>query len=141
MDEPENIRINQFREKEPVFTRKNIGKSFHSVVDGSFLSREKVMRMVPFLLFLLLLAVFYITNIFYAEKTIREIDDAKQELKELQYEFITAKSDLMTKSKRSEIAKDLENEGIKESSIPPRKLYINRADTLETKTENNRSGQ
>ena len=125
MEEEEKIQTNQYKGKEYVITRKNISRSFHSVVDGSFLTRDKVMGLVPFLLFLLFLAILYITNIFYAEKTIREIDDSKQQLKELQYEFITSKSDLMNKSKCSEIVKNLEDEGIKESTIPPRKLYIN----------------
>jgi hypothetical protein len=101
-----------------------VGKSIHSVVDGSFLTRDKVIGLIPFLLFLLLLAILYISNIYYAEKTIREIDDARQELKELQYEFITSKSDLMNKSKRSEVGRRLESEGIRESTVPPERLYI-----------------
>ncbi len=124
MEENEKIRVNNLKEKDPVMTRKNLGRSIHSVVDGTFLTRDKVMRMVPFILFLVILAIFYISNIYYAERTIRDIDDTRQELKELQYEYITSKSDLMYRSKRSQVARSLEEEGIKESTVPPQRIYI-----------------
>jgi hypothetical protein len=129
MEQAEKIKTNTFKGKDPVITKKNLGRSIHSVVDGSFLTRDKVVGLVPFLIFLLFLAILYISNIYYAEKSIREIDDTKEELKELQYEFITSKSELMSKSKRSEIARMLESEGINESTIPPGRLYIKDAES------------
>ena len=81
---------------------------------------------IGFLLFLLLLAILYISNIYWAEKTIREIDDAQKEIKELRYEYITSKSELMSKSKRSEVARSLEEDGIKESMVPPGRINISR---------------
>jgi len=124
MKEKDQIQANTFKEQEPVITKKNIGKSIHSVVDGSFLTRDKIIGLVPFLLFLVALAILYISNIYYAEKTIRQIDDSRRELKELQFEHITSKSGLMSKSKRSEVGKSLENEGLKESTVPPYRIYI-----------------
>ena len=116
--------------REPVITRKRVGRSFHSVVDGSFLTRDAFLRLIPFLLFLLVLAILYISNIYYAEKTIREIEDARREVKELRYEYITSKSDLMSKSKRSEVARSLETEGLRESTVPPGRIYIRRDSTV-----------
>ena len=124
MKEKEQIKANTFNEEEPALTKKNIGKSIHSVVDGSFLTRDKIICLVPFLLFLVALAILYISNIYYAEKTIRRIDDSRRELKELQFEYITSKSGLVSKSKRSEVAKSLENEGLKESITPPYRIYV-----------------
>ena len=114
----------------PRVTRKAVGKSIHSVVDGSFLTRDAFIRLVPFLLFLLFLAILYISNVYRAERTIREIDDAQKELKELRYEFITSKSELMGKSKRSEVSMNLEDEGLRESTVPPGKIYISKDTSL-----------
>jgi hypothetical protein len=121
---------NELKNNQSKVRRKTVGKSIHSVVDGSFLTRDAFLRLVPFLLFLLILAVLYISNIYYAEKTNREIDDAQKELKELRYEFITSKSELMGKSKRSEVARDLEGLGIKESTVPPGRIYIGKDSIL-----------
>ena len=43
----------------------------------------------------------------------------KKELNELRSEYITVKSSLMKKSNQSEVAKELETEGIKELRTPP----------------------
>lgn len=122
MEEQDQIKGNTL--KEPAIKKKKIGKSIHSVVDGTFLTRQNIISLVPFLLFLVALAIMYISNIYYAEKIIREIDDANREVKELQFEYITSKSELMSKSKRSEVAKSLDDEGIKESTVPPGRIYI-----------------
>jgi hypothetical protein len=129
MGTEDKIRTNTRRSEEPSPNKKSVGKSIHSVVDGSFLTRDSFLRFVPFLLFLLVLAILYISNIYYAEQTIREIDDARKEIKELRYEFITSKSDLMSKSKRSEVAKSLQEEGITESTVPPQRIYLRKDST------------
>jgi hypothetical protein len=129
MIKEQKIRTNTLKGKDPIISRRKVGRSINSVVDGSFLTRDKVVGMIPFLLFLLILAILYISNIYRAEKTIRAIDDAKTTLKELQYEFITSKSDLMNMSKRSEVAERLDSTGIKESTVPPERLYINAEST------------
>jgi hypothetical protein len=103
---------------------KNMEKSLQALLDGSFLTRDRVIRLLPFLLFLTLIAVIYISNIYYAEGTQRESDHIQTELKELRYEYITAKSGLMYKSKQSEVAKNLESTDIIESTTPPVKIII-----------------
>jgi len=79
---------------------------------------------LPFLFFLTMLAVIYITNSYYAERTIRNIEKTKTDLKELRTEHISVKSEMMFKSKQSEIAVKLIPYGIKESVIPPIKIFI-----------------
>lgn len=100
-----------------------MGSSLHSIVDGSFLTRENLVKQVPFILFLTLVALFYIANSFNAEKTIIDISRTKKELQELRYEYITTKSNLMFHSKQSEVAAKLKNSGLKESLEPPVKIY------------------
>lgn len=99
-------------------------KSFLDIMGGRVLSRNNTRKFLPFLFFLALLAVIYIGNTFYAEKKIREINELKKELEELRYDYITSKSELMFRSKQSEIAKMLIPTGIKESKEPPRKIHL-----------------
>ncbi|HYJ37456.1 MAG TPA: FtsL-like putative cell division protein [Chitinophagaceae bacterium] len=78
-----------------------------------------IVQNVPFFLFLTLLAVIYIYNGHYADKTIRNINKVSNELKELQYEYKTLKSEVMFRSKQSELAKAVAPLGLKELVIPP----------------------
>jgi hypothetical protein len=80
------------------------------------------MDILPFVAFISLLAILYISNTFYAEKTMRKINSLNIELKELKAESITARSDRMFKSKQSEVAKEAEKIGLKESIEPPVKI-------------------
>jgi hypothetical protein len=78
-----------------------------------------VVRNVGFLLFLTVLAVIYIYNGHYADKISRDLNKTNKELKELQYEYKTLKSEVMFRSKESELAKAVEPFGLKELIRPP----------------------
>ena len=78
-----------------------------------------VVRNVSFLLFLASLAVIYIYNGHYADKISRNLNRTNKELKELQYEYKTLKSEVMFRSKESELAKAVEPFGLKELTSPP----------------------
>ena len=78
-----------------------------------------IVKNIPFFLFLSALAVVYIYNGHYADKTIRNINKVSKELKELQYEYKTLKSEVMFRSKQSEMAKAVEPLGLKELVVPP----------------------
>jgi hypothetical protein len=102
-----------------------VGKAIRSILDGSILTRENAVRLLPFVLFLTLLCVIYIANSYYAEKTIIRTDKIRRELKELGNEFISSKSELMICSKQSELAIMLDSTGIIESLEPPKKIFVN----------------
>jgi len=106
------------------FTRKKVGRSVHSMLDGSFLTKEKFIRAMPFIIFLMILGVIYITNIFHVERSMRQIDDLEEELRELRYEYISSRSKLMNISKTSEIVIKLKETGIGESLDPPKKIMV-----------------
>ena len=84
-----------------------------------FLSHKWIVKNIPFFLFLAALAVIYIYNGHYADKTIRNINKATNDLKEQQYEYKTLKSEVMFRSKQSELAKAVEPFGLKELTAPP----------------------
>jgi hypothetical protein len=74
---------------------------------------------IPYFLFLAALAVLYIYNGHYSDNTIKDIDKTSKQVKELQYEYKTIKSEVMLRSKQSELAKAVEPLGLKELTEPP----------------------
>ena len=83
------------------------------------ISHKWVVRNIPFFLFLAVLAIVYIYNGHYADNTVRSINKVNRELKELQHEYKTLKSEVMFRSKQSELAKAVQPLGLKELVVPP----------------------
>ncbi|HPG33553.1 MAG: hypothetical protein H6541_00140 [Lentimicrobiaceae bacterium] len=100
------------------------GKSVPGFFDGRLMTRENLVKQIPFIFYMTFLAIMYIANSYNAEKTIIDISKTKKELEELRFEYITTKSELMFHSKQSEVAAKLINSGVKESVVPPAKLYV-----------------
>ncbi len=84
-----------------------------------WLNYQSIVKQVPFFLFLTALAVLYIFNGHYADKTIRKINRTAKEVKELKYEYIAVKSKVMYQSKQSELVKVVEPLGLKELTLSP----------------------
>ena len=78
-----------------------------------------IVKNIPFFLFLAVLAILYIYNGHYSDNTIKNINKTSKELKELQYEFKTLKSEVMLRSKQSELAKAVKPLGLNELITPP----------------------
>ena len=84
-----------------------------------WLNYQSIVRQVPFFVFLALLAVVYIYNGHYADKTIRDINRTSRELKELQYEYKSVKGDVLFRSKQSELIEAVKPLGLKELTVEP----------------------
>jgi len=82
-------------------------------------SHQWMVKNLPFFMFLAALTVVYIYNGHYSDKIIKNISKTGKEVKELQYEYKTMKSEVMFRSKQSELAKAVEPLGLKELSEPP----------------------
>jgi hypothetical protein len=104
--------------------KSGIIKSLNSVFSGTFLSNDKVLKHIPFLLFLSVIAILYIANGYWADDKIRQVNKLGSRLKELRSEYISTKSDLMFVSKQSEVAKSAEKMGLKEPIAPPMKIVV-----------------
>ena len=87
------------------------------------LNYQSIVKQIPFFLFLAALAVIYIYNGHYADKTIRAVSRTERELKELQYEYKTVKGDVLFRSKQSELIQAVEPLGLKELTTPPGVLF------------------
>jgi hypothetical protein len=101
-----------------------IARSFLNIFSGNFLSKDYVILQLPFILFLTVIGLGYIANGYYAEKSVREISHINSELKELKSEYIISKSELMFMSNQSEVAHAVAPFGLKESTVPPKKIVV-----------------
>lgn len=104
-----------------------LAKGLSSVFSGTFLTNEKNLKHLPYVLFLAVVAILYIANGYYADDKIREFNKTTNELKELRSEYISTKSELMFASKQSEVAKSAEQLGLKEPIVPPVKIEVDSA--------------
>ncbi len=100
-----------------------IGKTTSGILGGEMLS-VGTFRFFPFLVFIAFLAFIYISNNYYAEAKIREINHLRKEMKEINYEYITGKSKLEELSKQSQLARRLKKQGIKESTKPVKTIKV-----------------
>ncbi|MEJ7627677.1 MAG: FtsL-like putative cell division protein [Ferruginibacter sp.] len=99
---------------------KNINNPVHPRGDWKRLFNYKfIVKNIPFFLFLSVLAVLYIYNGHYADKLARKIATSEKNIKELQYEYKTVQSEVIFRSKASELVKAVEPLGLKELKIPP----------------------
>ena len=100
--------------------------SFRNFIDGTVLTREVVIKQLPFIVFVVFLAIIYIGNRYHAERVVRETVYLQNEVKELRSEAITTSAKLMSRSRQSEVVRMLkENElGLEELVEPPGKIII-----------------
>lgn len=84
-----------------------------------WLNYQSIVKQVPFIFFLTLLAVVYIYNGHMADKTVRKINATAKEVKELEWEYKSLKSEVMFRSKPSELVKALKPLGLNELNESP----------------------
>ncbi len=81
-----------------------------------------IVKNIPFFLFLSVLTVLYIANGHRADKTIRRINSTTSELKDLQFEYKTLKSEVMFRSEEGQVVKATEPMGLQISKEMPTRL-------------------
>lgn len=94
------------------------------VLDGSFISREKTEKNFPFIFYILLLIILFISNTFRAQDTQRQINKTKEEVKALRIKSIYMKSQLMESTTPTKMADLVKHLGLEESEVPPQKITI-----------------
>jgi hypothetical protein len=102
------------------------GKKRHQ---RNFMYNQWIVKNIPFYFFISAIAIIYIANGHYADKTMRKINETEKNLKEMEYEFKTVKQQVIFRSKESELAKAVEPLGLKPLVVPPFRIV----DTLEEK--------
>lgn len=92
--------------------------------DLSFITSELILKNVPFVVFLGFLATIYIANAHYAEKNVRQIQLVQKELKNLRWFYMSLQSENMFNSKKSEVLKSVEEEGLEPIRSKPKKIVV-----------------
>jgi hypothetical protein len=98
---------------------------FSEIFKGDFLSKKENQEQLPFILFIVTLIIFNITLYYNAEQLARNINKAEKDLYELRVQYITTKSELMAKYKRSTIENTVHGMGISSSLIAPKIIESN----------------
>lgn len=94
----------KIEEKEKPAPKKRLSKA---------LNEERAYAILPFAIFLTMVAVVYIANSYYVERTIREIARLQTELHELRAEDVELKTTVNIKTRQSEVVKNAEPLGLK----------------------------
>ncbi len=97
-------------------------KNTFKVMGNVFISGKWITDNINFFLFLSLMAILYIANGHFADKTIRNINKTEKEIKELQFEYKTVKSEVMFKSEESQVLKAAAPMGLTISKDVPVRL-------------------
>lgn len=119
--------VNELRPtSKPQKSRKKgvLAKGLSSVFSGTFLTSDRTLNHLPYILFLTVIAVLYIANGYYADDKIRQVNKLSNEIKEKHSEYISTTSELMFVSKQSEVARAAEELGLKEPLVPPVKIKV-----------------
>lgn len=77
---------------------------------------------LPFLYFLGFLAILYIGNAHYAEKNYRKVASLKKEIKELRWQYLSIKADVMYTSTQSQMEKRVAANNIGLRDDGPKKI-------------------
>jgi hypothetical protein len=77
---------------------------------------------LPYVFFLIFLAMVYIGNAHYTEKKVRKIEMLKTEIKELTWIYMSAKSDALYQSTYSELSEQVKSNQLSNSGSFPKKL-------------------
>lgn len=97
--------------------------SANRVIGGLFNYRWIVKNSV-FFMFLSTMAIIYIANGHMSDNRIRKINDTGRRLKDLQYEYKTLKSEMMFKSRESQMVKIAEPLGLTRDTAAPYKIRL-----------------
>lgn len=100
-----------------------LSKNFFTLLltDG-VISKQTATNMLPFIVFIALLAILYIGNHHHVESSIRKIDKLNKEVNELSWDYKTLKAELMLKSTQTEVSKKADSLGLIEPLYPPKRI-------------------
>lgn len=103
------------------------------VLNGSFLTRENMVRDMPFILFLAAAGLFSIAYGYHAERVVREIERTDAALKEQRAEYISERAELERQEQQSQVAGRISALGLVESRVAPVKIAIEEDQLEETR--------
>lgn len=119
--EPEVVHVPK---SDPPKTRRNW---LYDMLDLSiWFNQKNLFKSIPFLLYLAVLAMFYIANAHNAEKNMREMDDIEKQLNEQRWQYMTNEADLESMSRQSQLSGKVNSMQLKPLTQPPYLLPKNK---------------
>lgn len=101
-----------------------------SFLGGGVLASEKVLKHLPLLFLIVFFGILLITNRYWSQRTIRQMEAVQDSIKELKAEAVTWETELMKMNRPSEIAAKVKENGLEllEPQVPARKIKVKRID-------------
>lgn len=88
-------------------------KEVNSIIGGGFLVKGSFLSWMPAIIFSVLLIVLYISNRYYLETTLKEMDNLEIEINALQKKYSNQKGEYQKATQMLELEKRLEPIGVK----------------------------
>ena len=98
---------------------KRKGITFREIIGGDFLTRQSLVRQMPFFFFIVVLFFIQISMIYYFESVQIEMKRTKERLNDLNSEYSTNASELSVKSQHSEVVGQVASWGLVNSTTTP----------------------
>jgi hypothetical protein len=117
----------QKKEKKEQTAKPRFSRLVTSLLNGEFLTRKGVIAHLPFILFLSGLFVVYISLGYTFEHNEREKVRVRRQLEEKQAEYKTLKSELESKRRQSNVAREIQELELLELTSPPEIIEVNSA--------------
>jgi hypothetical protein len=95
----------------------------NKVLSGELFTRL-LAKWYPLVIMVTIMSLIYIGNTYYAVRVLRQTNTLKRSLKELDYERVNSRAELLDSSKQSRLIKRLKPMGIYESLEPPVKISV-----------------
>jgi len=102
-------------------------------IDGNFLLKKGFIGWLPVILFSVILILFYITNRYNIEKTVKEIDKLEKEVEYLQKKHSEQKGGYQKQTQMLELEKVLAQKGIKVSREDQKQVILIEKKEIENK--------
>lgn len=118
INEEESVEMPSGKELEPVPG----DNAWNRTVDK--ISYKGIVKNMPYLIFLTLLAIIYIANNNYAISLVRELDAKKKELKEVHWRYMDLQSKLMFQTSESQLKIKTATLGLKPLAEPAFEVRI-----------------
>lgn len=94
------------------------------IMGGDIFSKDGFVNLFPFFLYIVLLSMLYITNVYVAEDMSRETARLNRKVEDLHVEYVYLQSEITKITKQSNMADMLKSKGIKESVEPLKRIVV-----------------
>lgn len=102
--------------------KSKVAVAFRKFQLPSVFQSGNLMEAIPYLSFIVMLAIVYIGYSYRADKRVRAIDKVGKEIKIMRTDYIAGKSELMQASRASAVAVKVEHLGLSQAIVPPGKI-------------------